>query len=142
MIDKIFIDTNILVYLFDKTEKIKQDDLKRTIAEYISTSKIFISTQVVNEFINIVSRKIASPLPSDKQKEIIEFLNDVFTVVPLYLETTFSAIEIRDRYKLSFWDSLIISSALENKCNILLSEDMQNEFVVEEKLEIRNPFIK
>jgi predicted nucleic acid-binding protein len=50
------------------------------------------------------------------------------------------ATELRSRYQLSFWDSLIVSSALSAKVNILLSEDMQNGLVIENTLEIVNPF--
>lgn len=54
MIDKIFIDTNILVYLFDKTERPKQTQAKKIISERLSSSKFFLSVQVINEFINIL----------------------------------------------------------------------------------------
>ena len=142
MIDKIFIDTNILVYLFDKTERLKQTKAKKIISERLSSSKFFLSVQVINEFINITSKKISFPIPLNKQKEIIDLLNDIFIIVSLSLETTLSAIEIKNKYKYSFWDSLIISSAIENKCNILFSEDMQHGSIVESTLTIVNPFEK
>lgn len=142
MIDKIFIDTNILVYLFDKTERQKQTKAKKIISERLSSSKFFLSVQVINEFINITSKKISFPIPLNKQKEIIDLLNDIFIIASLSLETTLSAIEIKNKYKYSFWDSLIISSAIENKCNILFSEDMQHGSIVESTLTIVNPFEK
>ena len=142
MIDKIFIDTNILVYLFDKTERQKQTQAKKIISERLSSSKFFLSVQVINEFINITTKKISFPIPLNKQKEIIDLLNDIFIIASLSLETTLSAIEIKNKYKYSFWDSLIISSAIENKCNILFSEDMQHGSIVESTLTIVNPFEK
>lgn len=141
MIDKLFLDTNILVYLFDKSEKKKQALIKNIISEHLPQTRIFISVQVINEFINVTGKKISSPIPLNKQKEIIEFLNDILLITPLNLNTTLSAIEISQRYKLSFWDSLIISSAIENKCNILYSEDMQNRMIIDNKLKIVNPFL-
>ena len=97
---------------------------------------------MINEFINITSKKISFPIPLNKQKEIIDLLNDIFIIASLSLETTLSAIEIKNKYKYSFWDSLIISSAIENKCNILFSEDMQHGSIVESTLTIVNPFEK
>ncbi len=142
MIDKIFIDTNILVYLFDKSERPKQTQAKKIISERLSSSKFFLSVQVINEFINIISKKISFPIPLNKQKKIINLLNDIFIIASLSLETTLSAIEIKNKYKYSFWDSLIISSVIENKCNILFSEDMQHGSIVESTLTIVNPFEK
>ena len=140
MTDKIFLDTNILVYLFDKSEKQKQDVIKNLIGEHIQKSKIFISVQVINEFISITSKKITFPILPDKQNKIIELLNELFLISPLYYKTTLNALKILGRYKLSFWDSLIVSSALENNCNILFTEDMQNGLVLDDNLEIVNPF--
>ncbi len=140
MVDKIFLDTNILVYLFDKSERQKQTKIKTLVSEYFSQSKFFLSVQVINEFINVTTRKITFPIPVDKQKEIIELVSDLFLVTPLNLSTTLGALEVSRKYRLSYWDSLIISSALENKCNILYTEDMQNGFIIEDKLTIINPF--
>ena len=78
MADKVFIDTNILVYLFDKSEKQKQTRIKTFISEYFSRAKIYLSVQVINEFINVTSRKITFPISSDKQKDIIELVSDLF----------------------------------------------------------------
>ncbi|WP_456325324.1 PIN domain-containing protein [Desulfonauticus submarinus] len=50
------------------------------------------------------------------------------------------AIEIKEKYKFSYWDSLIVASALENNCSILYTEDMQDGQIIEKKLEIVNPF--
>ena len=142
MIDKVFLDTNILVYLFDKSEKEKQTRVKKLIADHLPQTRMFVSIQVINEFINVTGKKIASPISPIQQKEIIEFINDIFIITPLILNTTLNALEISQKYKLSFWDSLIISSALENKCSVLYSEDMQNGFSIYNKIKIVNPFIK
>jgi predicted nucleic acid-binding protein len=61
--------------------------------------------------------------------------------VPLTIETYHKAVKIRGDYTLSFWDSLIVASALENDANILFSEDMHNGLRVRKKLTIQNPFI-
>lgn len=141
MIDKVFLDTNILVYLFDKSEKEKQTKVKNLVANHLPHTRMFVSIQVINEFINVTGKKITAPISPVQQKEIIEFINDIFIITPLVLNTTLSALEISQKYKLSFWDSLIISSALENKCSILYSEDMQNGFSIFNKIRIVNPFL-
>ncbi len=141
MIDKVFLDTNILVYLFDKSEKEKQTKVKKLVANHLPHTRMFVSIQVINEFINVTGKKITAPISPVQQKEIIEFIDDIFIITPLVLNTTLSALEISQKYKLSFWDSLIISSALENKCSILYSEDMQNGFNIFNKIRIVNPFL-
>lgn len=141
MIDKVFLDTNILVYLFDKSEKEKQTKVKKLVANHLPHTRMFGSIQVINEFINVTGKKITAPISPGQQKEIIEFINDIFIITPLVLNTTLSALEISQKYKLSFGDSLIISSALVNKCSILYSEDMQNGFSIFNKIRIVNPFL-
>lgn len=139
MIDRIFIDTNILVYLFDSGETIKHTKIKKVFAEKLKDSKLFISTQVVNEFINIVTRKISSPLQFEKLEEVINFFNDVFIISPINFHTIKKALSIKIDFNFSYWDSLIISSALENGCNFLFTEDLKDNLVIEEKLVISNP---
>ncbi len=139
MIEKAFLDTNIIVYLFNKSEKQKQATIKKFIAEQIHQSKIYISIQVINEFINVTYKKITFTSPLSKLKEIIELLNELFFIAPLNYKTTINALDLSGKYKLSFWDSLIISTAIENDCNILYSEDMQNGLIIDNKLKIINP---
>jgi len=141
MIDKIFLDTNILVYMFDKSEEQKHELIKKLITDQLPVSRFFLSIQVINEFINVTSKKIANPIPISKQSEILDLLNELFFIVPLNLSTSYKAIELSGKYKLSFWDSLIISSALENNCSIIYSEDMQEGLIIEDKLTLKNPLI-
>ncbi|SDN51183.1 PIN domain-containing protein [Desulfonauticus submarinus] len=61
-------------------------------------------------------------------------------VVPLTLDIVRKSWEIKEKYKFSYWDSLIVASALENNCSILYTEDMQDGQIIEKKLEIVNPF--
>ncbi len=142
MIDKIFLDTNILVYMFDKSEKNKHELIKNLIIDQLPVSRFFLSVQVINEFINVTSKKIANPIPVNKQSDILDLLKDLFFIVPLNLSTSYKAIEVFNNYKFSFWDSLIISSALENDCNMIFSEDMQKGLKIEQKLTIINPLSK
>ena len=142
MIDRVFFDTNIIVYLFDTSEPAKRKKIIKLVESLSTTSKLFISSQVLNEFINVVMNKIEKRLKAKEIVERIKFLEDIFNITPLSYPTSLHALNITDRYKYSFWDSLILSSAIENECNILITEDMQHGQIIEEQLKILNPFKK
>lgn len=139
MNDKCFLDTNIIVYLFDTSEPDKRWKAKKLFAKLQKNKRGYISAQVVNEFIVITSQKITHPLPLDRVEGKLLFLQGTLHISPLYFETSRKAIEIRRRYRYSYWDSLIIASALESNCSILYSEDMHHGQVIEGKLTIHNP---
>jgi predicted nucleic acid-binding protein len=76
--------------------------------------------------------------------EKLQILSDIFwrkfEVVLLRKSSADKALSLANQYKYSYWDSLIIASALENKCKILYTEDMQDGQIIEGKLKIENPF--
>ena len=137
---RIFIDTNIFVYAFlepenslDKHKHLQAVDLLNSIQEF----NVFVSVQVLNEFYNSL---LKYQIDDKKIQLKLEQLLDVVVVAPLTLDTVKNAWKIRLKYKFSYYDSLIIASALENNCFILYTEDMQDGQVIEEKLKIVNPF--
>ncbi len=134
MIDKTFIDTNILVYLSSN------DEIKKDIATKFlyKLSNAVISTQVLGEFSNVAIRK--KILTSNKLIEYIKHFERSFDITVITEKTIISAIKIKEKYKFSFWDSMIISAALQANCNILYSEDMHHSQIIEQKLTIINPF--
>ena len=77
-----------------------------------------------------------------KIQEKLYQIIDVVLVVPLTLDIVMKSWSIKTKYKFSYWDSLIIASALENNCSILYTEDMQDGQVIEESSKIVNPFSK
>jgi predicted nucleic acid-binding protein len=95
--------------------------------------------QVLGEFFNVLVRKIGQQ--KEEAKEMVVNLLETFEVVKINEFSVLKAMEISIRYKFSYWDSLIVASALENNCSILYTEDMQDGQVIEEKLRIVNPFI-
>lgn len=136
MNDRIFFDSNILIYIFSKEEH-----LKRTIAQNIFKSNlgyIRISTQVINEFINTLRKKKNVPLAT--LTPIILQFSHHFVINNIEIETIKYALGISETYRYSYFDSLIIASALENNCTILYSEDMHHNHHIENKLSIVNPF--
>lgn len=129
---KCFIDSNVLVYL------IAQDKGKKNKVYSILDRNCIISTQVVNENINACLRKLK--LSKDQAYAHGNFLLNNFEIALILKSTIIKAFWISDRYQVSFWDSLIISSALENNCAILYSEDLQHGQVIEGNLTIINPY--
>ena len=134
--NKIFIDSNVVIYAYSNSEKAKQQIARRIIKE----SYTVISTQVLQEMCNTLGRKFMLDYSSikDALQECIHSNNEVYIN---HQFTIFKACDISKRYKLSFYDSLIISSALESKCNILYSEDLQHNQIIDGVLTIINPFI-
>lgn len=140
MTDRIFLDTNMLVYLFDTAEKKKHARTKNLLLEHVGKATLYISAQVINEFVNITTRKIKNPVTFEKHRHILSFLQVVFIISPLTVHTSLIAVDLKLKYNFSYWDSLILASALENKCSVVYSEDMQHNQLIEESLKIVNPF--
>jgi len=136
----VFIDTNILIYLFDTRDLAKHNASKKLIADLQKTSTLYISSQVVNEFSSAIINKISHPISQDRLGIYYDLFDDIFHISPLTMDNSRNAIRIKAQYGFSFWDSLIISSALESGCKILYSEDMQDGQIIEKILAIKNPF--
>ena len=134
MKDKIFIDTNILLYAYS-TEKNKQEIAQNIIN---TNNNIYISKQVINETINILIKKFKLNI-----KDIINVVKELekeFIILDFDIQIQLNALKLKQNYNLQFYDALIVSTALENSCTILYSEDMQDKLVIEKKLKIINPF--
>ena len=131
---KTFIDTNILIYAFTADEPEKQE----TALKFLDNCLPVISTQVMKEFSNVLLKKTSIDLES--MQEIIGGIIGISDVVNEEIELIFAAFDIHKRYQFSFYDSLVIATAISAKCQVLLSEDMQNGQAIDEKLTIVNPF--
>ena len=138
MKDRIFIDTNVLVYihLFDEESQDKRIELQDALHKRID-AELIINVQVINEFYNVLLRK---NIEDNVIQEKINSQLEICSASELSLKTVFSAWKLRTKYKYSYWDSLILASALENSCSTLYSEDMQHDQVIEDNLKIINPF--
>lgn len=143
MIAKAFIDTNIYIYALTKSQD-KSDDSKRIVAlsvfeTLMQSQTIVTSTQVLNEFHSNLIKKFK--LDDATVLSIVEQnILPISLVAPVSYQTYHSAYNLRSRYSFSFWDSLIVASALENNCTTLYSEDMQHQQRIENQLLIINPF--
>ena len=135
MSDKVFADTNIIVYAHTSSEEDKQN----RVIEILDNANLVISTQVVKEFISIMVRKFGQPIKDIKFQ--IDEIIDIASVVNEDLELIDSAIKINQTYQYRFYDCLIIAAALRADCKTLLSEDMHHGQVIEGTLTIINPFV-
>ena len=134
MKDKTFVDTNVFIYVYSKTEPEK----KNIALEILKNQNIIINTQVINEFIWVMNRKFSVQM--EKLKDLGIKLLQRFEIALIDQRTIKQALDVAIGYKYSYWDSLIIASALQNGCSSLYSEDMQDGQVIEDSLKIMNPF--
>lgn len=138
MNDKLFVDTNILVYYRDSSEPEKQAIAEKWITVIWKNKLGRTSYQVLNEYYVTVTRKLDPGL--DLQTARLDIKN-LMAWDPIVVDK--SVVEngwiIQDQHQFSFWDSLIIAAAQRANCSILLSEDLQHLQQVE-SLTIINPF--
>lgn len=136
--DKIFVDTNILIYAYDISAGVKHVTAVRILSELWDSRRGVLSTQVLQEFFVSVTRKIPNPINEQHAINIVrDFLR--WEIVVNDGDSILEAASLVSRYRFSFWDCLIIQAALKSGCNILLSEDLSDSQVIE-SLQIRNPF--
>jgi len=134
MSDNVFLDSNILVYSYSNSEIQKQEIARQLIAD----SNSFISTQVLQELCNIVTRKFkftyeqaATAIKESCQNNSLHINTE---------DTLLQACQVAGKYGFSLYDSLIVAAALESNCSVLYSEDLQDGQAIEGKLTVKNPF--
>ncbi len=131
-----FVDSNVWLYAFSTDSK---EETKRIIAKrLIQENSIVISTQVINEVSSNLLKK--HKLDEGTLLNLIASFYSKYQVISFNLNILESASNLRNKYHLSFWDSLIIACALAANANILYSEDMQDGLIVNKQLTIINPF--
>ncbi len=136
---KYFVDTNILIYARDSSEKEKQLKAEKCLARLWADGSGRISAQVMNEYYVTVTQKLKPGLSKEQARSDLRALA---VWQPLQISSTLieSSWDIQDKYGYSWWDTLVISSALFLDCSYLLSEDMQHEQKIGD-LTIINPFL-
>jgi predicted nucleic acid-binding protein len=123
MTDRIFVDSNIWIYLFTTDDSVKSKAVKKYISERAEHSVLVVSYQVVNEVCCVLKKKkYAEPELRRVAKDIMGLCD----VCEYSDEIIFFASEIREHYSFSYWDSQIVAAALMANCDILASEDLQD----------------
>jgi predicted nucleic acid-binding protein len=131
-----FIDTNIWLYAFIVGDNPEKTARAKTLIE--TQSAVFVSTQVINETCVNLLRK--AHFSEQQVQQLIESFYAKYAVVALSKPLLVKASAVREQHALSFWDSIIIASALATNATVLYSEDMQDGLVIENRLHIVNPF--
>jgi predicted nucleic acid-binding protein len=135
MIDKCFIDTNILVYGYIDKEADKHKAALK-LFEHLGNIPVFISTQVLSEFYSVLSKnRIDGGLIKKHIFDIAEKTN----IAVITFETITLCLELKEKYGFSYWDSLILATAIESGCKILYTEDLKHNQVINNCIKIINP---
>jgi len=118
-----FVDTNILVYAYDVTQGEKHALAKALLLSLWESGLGCVSVQVLQEFYVNVTRKSDFPLSPEDAAQVIQDFAD-WTVHRPGVKDILSAIDLQQRYKISFWDAMILQSAVQSGCGFVWSEDL------------------
>jgi len=135
--NKVFFDSNIFVYSVDSSDSRKQVIAQNLLSNSVVEKNGIISTQNIQEFYNVCTKKFN--IESKVAKNIIEAFAEQFLVVKVSLKIILKAIDIHRAYCISFYDSLIIATAICEGCVFLFTEDLNDGQIVE-GVKIINPF--
>ncbi len=116
-----FADINVLVYAYDRTAGAKHERAAELLSGLWQRRDGRLSIQVLQEFYVTTTQKLARPLDSERASKIMSDLAEWTTHRPT-VGTVLSAIRIQTRHHLSFWDALIVASAVELGCPTILSD--------------------
>ena len=123
MADKYFVDTNILIYAHDRDAGLKHDRARQLIEHLWTTGQGVLSTQILQELCLNLRRKVARPLPVDEIRRLIQdYLS--WEIVVNTPASVIQALEIELRYKISYWDALVLQAADNCGAAVLYSEDL------------------
>jgi predicted nucleic acid-binding protein len=134
-----FVDTNVLVYLFDVDAPAKQAMARELLKAGAEEGGLVLSAQVLSEFYVTVTRKLAQPLEPEAARQAVADLC-AFPVCRVSAELVLAAIRRSERSRLSYWDSLIVETALDAGAVVLITEDLQGGQSFD-GLRVENPFV-
>ncbi len=131
---KAFLDSNIVIYLYSEDES----DKAELALQCAQQPEVWISTQVLNEVSNVLRRKQQQSYSAIFK--VVQELQANFQVTTVTTRTIEQALLLGERYHYSYFDSLMLASALETSCTVLYSEDMQHGQLIEGLVRIVDPF--
>jgi predicted nucleic acid-binding protein len=136
---RVFLDTNILIYAYDVSAKEKHEKARDIVLALWESGLGVLSTQVMQEFFVMATRKIPSPLDIKAAREIVDDLLR-WDIVVNDGDIIRKAIDLHERHKFAFWDAMIIEAATRGGAKVLLSEDLSHGRIVN-GIKIKNPFL-
>jgi len=135
MFDKVFFDTNVLIYA------LAENDPRNGQAEELLARGGMVSVQILNEFVSVARSKILL-----SWAEITEALSAIRLLCPspgpITVETHQAALQIAEKHGYGIYDALVIAAAVEAGCATLYSEDLHDGQTIDGKVTIRNPFVR
>lgn len=134
MNDSLFADTSVLVYAYDRNDPEKAERVRHTLRD----RTVWISTQVLSEFANVVTKKLR--IAPDIAAIAIDQLVGSYRVVVIQSSHVRHALGLMARYRYSYYDSLIIATALASGARLLCTEDFHHGQKIEGRLTVRSPF--
>ena len=139
MSDKYFVDTNILLYAHDRSAGLKYERARKLIEHLWMTGEGVVSTQVLQELCVNLRRKVSRPLPWEEVRRLVEdYL--AWEVIPNDPTSVVEALDIEKRFKIWYWDALVIHAAWRAGAAVLYSEDLA-EGQRYESLRVVNPLL-
>jgi len=139
MSDRYFVDTNILMYAHDVAAGAKHERAQTLLEELWRNRSGVVSTQVLQELCVNLRRKAEKPVSLKAAREIIaDYL--VWNVVTNTGESILGALDLEDRYRISFWDALVLQAAEASGAEVLYSEDLSHNQVYG-GVRVVNPFM-
>ena len=123
MSDKYFVDTNVLVYAYDRSAGPKHERAQALIEELWNSGSGLLSTQVLQEFCVNLRHKAGQPLAADHVRRLIQDYS-TWEIVVNTTESILQALDIEARYRISFWDALILQAAESSGATLVYSEDL------------------
>lgn len=123
--DKFFIDSNIIVYAHDETEKRKKEIAQDLIFKGIRSQHGTISAQVISEFYVTITQKVKKPLTTAHARHELMLLS-YLDVIDVDFELAIRATHLKEEVSINYWDGLIVAAAERAGCTVLYSEDLSH----------------
>ena len=140
MTERIFVDTNVLVYAHDLDGEVKRAIAEHVVRQLWADQAGVLSAQVLQEFYVALTSGIASPVPRRAARDLVHAYG-VWPIVVLDAADLLVASDFEERYRLPFRDALVVVAARKSNATLLLSEHLQ-PFRPIAGLEVRNPFVE
>ena len=126
MTGRFFLDTNVFIYSFDRSSAAKAQRSTQLIRQAVATRKGIVSHQVVQEFFNVALRRFAQPMTVAEAEQYLGTVFRPLLAVQSSQALCSEALRLKDKHRLSWYDSLIVAAAMEGRCSSLYSEDLQH----------------
>src|SRR5579862_7234025 len=127
MSGRAFLDTNVFVYDVDAgAPRAKRKIARELVRDAVEQRRSVISYQVIQEFLSVTTRKFATTISIPDAQEYVNTVFRPLLAVHSSVELFHEALDIGARYRLSWYDSLVVAAACEAKCSVLYTEDLNH----------------